>query len=83
MAKGSSVVQDFTKRNEPFGKLESISHGKSGFGRFGSRGSPTVAQFDNMHAERRTDGSIGASFFVEYIYNGYVPKDTRDSLIYK
>lgn len=35
VAKGSSVVQAFTKRNEPYGKLESISHGKNGFERLG------------------------------------------------
>jgi transposase len=35
VAKGSSVVQAFTKRNEPYGKLESISHEESGFERLG------------------------------------------------
>lgn len=35
VAKGSSVVQAFTRRNEPYGKPESISHGESGFERLG------------------------------------------------
>jgi len=35
VAKGSSVVQAFTRRNEPYGKLESISHGERGFKRLG------------------------------------------------
>ncbi|WP_253944931.1 transposase [Paenibacillus sp. NEAU-GSW1] len=35
MAKGSSVVQAFTRRNEPYGKAESISHEDSGFERLG------------------------------------------------
>lgn len=35
VAKGSSVVQAFTRRNEPFGKLESISHGENGLKRLG------------------------------------------------
>jgi transposase len=36
VAKGTSVVQAFIRRNEPFGKLESISHGDSGFERLGN-----------------------------------------------
>ncbi|MGF9714884.1 IS110 family transposase [Paenibacillus naphthalenovorans] len=35
VAKGSSVVQAFLKRNEPYGKMESISHGDGGFERLG------------------------------------------------
>jgi transposase len=35
VAKGTSVVQAFTQRNEPYGKLESISHGESGIERLG------------------------------------------------
>lgn len=30
VAKGCSVMQAFTKRNEPYGKLESISHDENG-----------------------------------------------------
>lgn len=35
VAKGSSVVQAFARRNEPYGKLESISHRENGFERLG------------------------------------------------
>jgi len=35
VAKGVSVIQAFTKRNEPYGKSESISHGELGFNRLG------------------------------------------------
>ncbi|WP_110933537.1 IS110 family RNA-guided transposase [Paenibacillus bouchesdurhonensis] len=35
VAKGCSVMQAFTKRNEPYGKLESISHDENGFERLG------------------------------------------------
>jgi len=35
VAKGSSIVQAFLNRNEPYGKLESISHGERGFERLG------------------------------------------------
>ena len=31
VAKGFSVVQAFLKRNEPYGKMISISHGEGGF----------------------------------------------------
>ncbi|MEK5406723.1 hypothetical protein MKX36_12400 [Paenibacillus sp. FSL W8-0439] len=34
VAKGSSVVQAFRKRNEPVGKAIVISHGASGFEQF-------------------------------------------------
>ncbi|WP_231503763.1 IS110 family transposase [Paenibacillus sp. 1-18] len=33
VSKGSSVVQAFTRRNEPYGKMETISHGEAGFER--------------------------------------------------
>ncbi|WP_240419686.1 IS110 family transposase [Paenibacillus periandrae] len=35
VAKGASVIQAFLKRNEPFGKLESITHTDFGFERLG------------------------------------------------
>ncbi|CAH0122657.1 IS110 family transposase ISHaha5 [Paenibacillus sp. CECT 9249] len=35
VAKGCSVMQAFTRRNEPYGKLQSISHGENGFERLG------------------------------------------------
>lgn len=35
VAKGSSVVQAFRKRNEPYGKAVDIEHGTSGFEQFG------------------------------------------------
>lgn len=35
VSKGSSVVQAFVRRNEPYGKLESISHVDRGFERLG------------------------------------------------
>ncbi|RNB79735.1 IS110 family transposase [Brevibacillus fluminis] len=35
VSKGSSIVQGFVGRNEPYGKLESISHEESGFERLG------------------------------------------------
>ncbi|WP_253947881.1 IS110 family transposase [Paenibacillus ehimensis] len=35
VAKGNSVVQAFLMRNEPYGKVEIISHGESGFERLG------------------------------------------------
>jgi len=37
VSKGSSVLQAFLARNEPYGKLESISHGKNDFERLGER----------------------------------------------
>lgn len=36
VAKGSSVVQALLKRNEPYGKLENISHEDNGFERLGA-----------------------------------------------
>jgi transposase len=35
VAKGSSVVQAFMKRNEPYGKMKSILHEQHGFERLG------------------------------------------------
>lgn len=35
VSKVASVVQAFLKRNEPYGKVEIISHGEIGFERLG------------------------------------------------
>lgn len=44
VSKGSSTVQAFLKRHEPYGKLESIPHEESGFGRIGELLSELKAQ---------------------------------------
>lgn len=48
VAKGSSVVQAFLRRNEPYGKLESIPHEECGFERLGEllAGLQTVTKTD-------------------------------------
>ena len=78
VAKGFSVVQAFTKRNERYGKSESISHGELGFNRLGElltalqakTGVPPVAVFEATgHYHRALANYLARNGWTHYIIN--------------
>ncbi|GAB6926490.1 IS110 family transposase [Paenibacillus sp. JCM 10914] len=92
VAKGSSVVQAFLRRNEPYGKLESILHGESGFERLGeilaelraeTMLEPVVVLEATGHYHRGLAAYLERSEWIYYIVNPLQSKRAKGTQLRK
>lgn len=92
VARGSSVVQAFMKRNQPYGKLESILHGDSGFERLGellaelqakSAMAPVVILEATRHYHRGLVGYLECSGWTHFIVNPLQSKRAKGTQLRK
>ncbi|MEK8129455.1 transposase [Paenibacillus filicis] len=86
VAKGSSIVPAFLKRNEPYGRLESIPHEESGFERLGellaelkirTMTDPVVVLKETAHYHRGLVAYLEHSGWTYFIVNPLQAKRAR------
>ncbi|MFM9281486.1 IS110 family RNA-guided transposase [Paenibacillus jiagnxiensis] len=92
VVKGSSVVQAFWKRNEPYGKAVDIEHGTSGFERFGEMLgklqaetglAPVVILEATGHYHRALVSYLDRSGYTHYIVNPLQSKRAKGTQLRK
>ncbi|GGH48487.1 IS110 family transposase [Paenibacillus silvae] len=92
VAKGCSVIQAFKKRNEPYGKMETLQHGEEGFERLGevlsilketSGVEPVVVFEATGHYHRGLAGYLKRSGWIHYIINPLQAKRSKGTQLRK
>ncbi|MCP3806192.1 IS110 family transposase [Paenibacillus sp. Lou8.1] len=92
VAKGCSVIQAFKKRNEPYGRMETLQHGEEGFERLGEVPSklkeasgvePVVVFEATEHYHRGLAGYLKRSGWIHYIINPLQAKRSKGTQLRK